>query len=245
MDISWENPKENFKTIEKGVNDIDIDLLILPEMFSTGFSMNSEIAESPDGESVSFMKKMAIKGKFAICGSLPIKENGNYYNRLVWIFPDGKIQYYNKRHLFSYAYEDKHYTPGDHKIVVEYKGWKICPLICYDLRFPVWSRNIENYDLLLYVANWPVSRDMAWKTLLKARSIENVAYVAGVNRFGKDASNQDHNGFSMIYDGTGNKCNYIEMNPNLRLFSINKKNLEDVRSKFPFLQDKDNFHIDF
>ena len=180
VDIQWVNPVENLKyyaeSIEKLIS--EVHLVILPEMFSTGFSMQPEnCAETMDGLSVSWMKEIALKRNLAVMGSLVIIENNNYYNRLVFVNLRGELEYYDKRHLFTLAGEDQVYTSGNEKIIIEYLGWKIRPLICYDLRFPVWSRNNDDYDLLVYIANWPKPRIIAWDTLLRARAIENLSYI--------------------------------------------------------------------
>jgi len=190
-DIIWEDRLSNLENYQNKINQIEsTDLIVLPEMFTTGFSMNpKDISETMSGETIQWMKANASKMNSAICGSIIIEEDDKYFNRFIWVNPDGSIHHYDKKHLFSFAGEDKNYTSGNNKLIIEYKGWKICPLICYDLRFPVWSRNSEGYDLLIYVANWPDKRKLAWKTLLTARAIENQCYVIGVNRVGKDTKN--------------------------------------------------------
>ena len=190
--LIWENPNANRIQFEEKIRGIEqnVDLIVLPEMFSTGFTMNPEtVAETMNGETISWMQTLAKHKNSAITGSLVIVENGKYYNRLVFVLPSGEIKHYDKRHLFSLAGEEKVYTKGKTKLIIEYKGFKICPLICYDLRFPVFSRNVEDYDVLLYVANWPKPRINAWNALLKARAIENMCYVVGVNRIGEDQNN--------------------------------------------------------
>ncbi len=196
--LFWENPNANRNHFEEKINAIDeeVDLIVLPEMFSTGFTMNpSAVSETMQGETVLWLQSLAEAKNSAITGSLVIQENNNFYNRLLFVFPSGEIQFYDKRHLFTLAGEDKIYTSGKDKLIVEYKGWKICPLVCYDLRFPVFARNVEEYDVLIYVANWPESRITAWDALLKARAIENMSYTIGVNRVGKDNNNFEHNQF--------------------------------------------------
>ncbi|MFI0492026.1 nitrilase-related carbon-nitrogen hydrolase, partial [Flavobacterium sp.] len=183
--LSWENPTENRNYFEEKINAITekVDLIVLPEMFTTGFTMNpSSVAETMQGETILWLQSLAKAKNSAITGSVVITENGNFYNRLVFVFPSGEIQFYDKRHLFTLAGEDKVYTSGNQKLIVEYLGWKICPLVCYDLRFPVFARNTEEYDVLLYVANWPKVRMNAWNILIKARSVENMCYTIGVNR---------------------------------------------------------------
>ncbi len=238
----WENPKANFIKIEKLMKNIEADILILPEMFATGFSTNiKKIAQSNDGQSVFFMKKLASAMNFVVCGSLPIYENEKYYNRFFWVEPNGMIKTYDKHHLFSYDSEDKFYTAGKIKLTFEYKGWKICPLICYDLRFPVWSRNVENNDLYIYVANWPEAREDAWNTLLKARAIENMAYVAGVNRSGTDGNNFTYKGASFVFNGLGKMLCGNTINPSIKIVTINKSELIKQREFFGFLKDKKTF----
>ena len=246
-DLVWENPIQNIAFIEEEINKLskNTDLVILPEMFTTGFTMKPEnITEKMDGISVTWMKRMAKKKDVAIVGSLVIKESNKYFNRLIFVHPSGKVETYNKRHSFTLAGEDKVYTSGNEKLIVEYKGWKICPLICYDLRFPVWARNTENYDVLLYVANWPKPRISAWNTLLKARAIENMSYCVGVNRVGIDANNYEYTGNSVILDCLGteltDKCEFKEQ---LLIATLDKDSILDTRKKLGFLNDKDSFLI--
>ena len=204
--LFWENPIANRNHFGEKINAIfeEVDLIVLPEMFATGFTMNPEIvSETMEGETIQWMQSFAKAKNSAITGSIVIKENDNFYNRLVFVFPSGEIEFYDKRHLFTLAGEDKIYTAGHNKLIVEYKGWKICPLICYDLRFPVFSRNTENYDLLIYVANWPKTRINAWDALLKARAIENMSYTIGVNRIGEDDNGFHYNGHSQVVDFFG------------------------------------------
>ena len=202
--LIWEKPEENLNYFENEILNLpSTDLVVLPEMFTTGFSM--DVSQTDDGKpTLTWMKKMAKKHQFAICGSIKIKENKFFYNRLYFITPQEEVLFYNKRHLFSLANEDKVYTKGTQKVIVNYNHWKICLQICYDLRFPVFSRNVENYDLLIYVANWPITRINAWDALLKARAIENMCYTIGVNRTGIDANKISYNGHSQIVDYLGN-----------------------------------------
>ncbi|TDU43182.1 putative amidohydrolase [Gelidibacter sediminis] len=245
--LVWENPRKNRIDFENKINALDdvVDLVILPEMFTSGFTMNpSHVAETMEGETISWLKTLAIKNQIALTGSLVIKENGNFYNRLIFVHPDGSIEHYDKRHTFTLAGEDKVYTAGTIKLIVDYKGWKICPLICYDLRFPVWSRNIENYDLLIYVANWPASRITAWDTLLKARAIENMSYCVGVNRVGTDNNNHDYTGHSAAYDVLGNRLDTIPFdNEAIEIVRLKKKDIKMYRNKLSFLSDRDQFSI--
>ncbi len=245
-DITWENKTDNIRNYQSVINHInDSDIIILPEMFTTGFSMSTELlAEDMSGMTVNWMSVNAVKRKSVICGSVIIKDGGKYYNRFIWVQPDGLIATYDKKNLFSYAGETNHYTPGDKKIVIDYKGWKICPQICYDLRFPVWARNKEDYDILLYVANWPESRSEAWKTLLKARAIENQCYVIGVNRVGYDGNGLSYSGDSCIIDAFGTKILEVPKDlPNISKKEISKKNLIYQRQELPFLKDIEKFNL--
>ncbi|WP_299106320.1 amidohydrolase [uncultured Tenacibaculum sp.] len=246
-DLIWENPKENRNHFEEKINSIskEIDLIVLPEMFTTGFSMNPEqIAETMQGETVIWMQQLAKKRQCALTGSIIITENNQYYNRLLFVHPSGKIEYYNKKHTFTLAGEDKVYTAGNEKLMVNYQGWKICPLICYDLRFPVWARNVEQYDLLLYVASWPKPRIEAWDTLLKARAIENMSFTIGVNRVGVDANDYEYIGNTVCYDTLGNclaKNNDGE--ETVLVVTLDKEKQIETRARFQFLEDKDQFTI--
>ncbi|RCS26194.1 amidohydrolase [Polaribacter sp. WD7] len=245
-DLVWENPEQNRIVFEDKIHTLhNIDLVILPEMFTTGFTMHPEkIAESMQGITISWMQKMAKKHDFAICGSIVIADDKNYYNRFVFVHPSGKINTYDKRHSFTLAGEDKVYTSGNSKLIVDYKGWKICPLICYDLRFPVWARNTENYDLLIYMANWPVTRIKAWDTLLKARAIENISYTVGVNRIGKDANDYVYSGNSLVVDYLGNELSSLASNEiGLVKATLEKVAQNTVRKKLGFLNDRDSFDI--
>lgn len=242
--LVWEDHEANRNNFEKLINSMDeaTDLILLPEMFATGFTMQpGPVAEAMDGESVKWMRKMAAQKDCAITGSLVINEGGNYYNRLLFIFPDGKIKHYDKRHLFSLAGENKAYTAGKDKLLVEYKGWKICPLVCYDLRFPVFSRNTEDYDLLLYVANWPEQRLAAWDSLLKARAIENMCYTAGVNRTGRDNEGHNYAGHSQVLDVVGNYVFAPSRKEGVFTVTLDKDELLETRKKLGFLNDRDHF----
>ena len=245
--LFWENPIKNLAFFEEQINNLQeqTDLVVLPEMFTTGFTMSPEIvAEKMDGISVSWMVKIAVQKKIAITGSLAILENKKYYNRLVFVHPSGKIETYDKRHSFTLAGEDKVYTSGIEKLIVTYKGWKICPLICYDLRFPVWARNTNDYDLLIFMANWPVARIEAWNTLLSARAIENMTYVIGVNRTGKDANNYEYSGSSKIINYLGEEIASLPKNQSGVVSCIlSKKNQEKIRGKLGFLNDRDSFSV--
>lgn len=247
-DIIWEDAEKNRNNFEEKINTIasDVDLIVLPEMFTTGFSMHPEaIAETMEGDSILWFKTLAEAKNTAITGSLVIKENNNFYNRLVFVFPSGEIQYYDKRHLFSLAGEEKVYTPGIQKLIIEYKGWKICPLICYDLRFPVFSRNTEEYDLLLYVASWPTPRINAWDALLKARAIENMCYTIGVNRIGEDGNKYPYSGHSQVIDFLGNTIIGPLEEETIFIAELDKLSLLETRKKLDFLNDRDVFEIRF
>ncbi|SHF95001.1 Predicted amidohydrolase [Flavobacterium micromati] len=245
--LSWENPSQNRIILTNKIESISesIDLIILPEMFTSGFTMNPErVAEAMDGVTMLWLQALAKANNCAITGSLVIKEDGNFYNRLVFVFPSGDLQFYDKRHLFTLAGEDKLYTSGNQKIVVNYLGWKICPLICYDLRFPAFSRNHEEYDLLLYVANWPKIRINAWDALLKARAIENMSYTVGVNRIGTDANGHEYIGHSQVVDFLGDYVLQPEEVEGLLFVSLKKDKMIEMRQKLGFLNDKDNFRIE-
>lgn len=244
--LVWENPNANRVYFENLLQKIKkTDLILLPEMFATGFTMNTKLAETMQGETITWMKQMAKKKKLAVAGSLVIEENKKIYNRFVWVSPNGEIFTYDKRHLFSMANEHKHYTAGTEKIIIHYKGWKILPLVCYDLRFPVWSRNRNNeYDLLLYTANWPKPRIAAWSKLLEARAIENQCYVMGVNRIGKDATGKDYTGNSAVIDAKGNKISKTKPGKvSVETVKLDLKELNDYRKKFPLANDADSFEI--
>lgn len=243
--LIWENPKANRNYFEEKINSIqEADLIVLPEMFTTGFTMNPyAVAETMEGETLLWLKHWAKNKQAAITGSLIIFENDIYYNRLVFVFPSGEVQCYDKRHLFSLAGEEKIYTSGQQKLIVEYKGWKICPLICYDLRFPVFSRNVDNYDLLLYVANWPKLRINAWDILLKARSVENMCYTVGVNRIGRDESNHEYVGHSQVIDFLGNTMLEPQETEGIFIVNLDKNQMLETRKKLAFLDDRDSFEM--
>ena len=251
-DISWEKTKNNLKLLEKIFSDLEkTDLIVLPEMFATGFSMNvKKIAEPVFGETFKWMQKMAISLNTTIVGSIPTYEHNMFYNRL-YVISSEKYRYYDKRHLFTMAGENNMYAKGNSKLIFEVKNFKICPLICYDLRFPLWSRNKTqegeyDYDILIYIANWPSSRSSAWIDLLKARAIENLSYVVGINRFGSDGNGIQYNGSSRFYNFLGERMDHFK-NDMLCIQQINldKKELYDFRAKFPVLNDADNFTLDY
>ncbi|MDP3314363.1 amidohydrolase [Lutibacter sp.] len=245
--LVWEQPKKNRSNFSTTIESIskEVDLFVLPEMFTSGFTMNPQhVAETMQGETVEWMRNLALKKNAAIAGSIIIIENNNFYNRLLFVHPSGEINYYNKRHLFSLAGEHLKYTTGTEKLIVNYNDWKICPLVCYDLRFPVWSRNVENYDVLLYVANWPKPRIAAWDALLKARSIENLSYVIGVNRVGVDENHFEYSGHSVAYNCLGKKLTHLKTNQeDNTIITLHKKHIAEVRTKLNFLNDKDSFEI--
>lgn len=244
-ELNWEQPKVNRDRFSQLMNDIDADLVVLPEMFSTGFTMNPEaVAESMDGPTIDWMKACAQKYNFALVGSIVIEEAEQYYNRLVFVHPDGTIETYDKKHLFTLAGEDAAYQAGTEKLIVEYKRWKICPFICYDLRFPVWARNVEDYDLLLYVANWPAPRIHAWNTLLQARAIENMSYCIGVNRVGVDVNDYVYSGHSGAYDFLGEILHKTQPeNEEVFVVDLSKQSQEEARKRLNFLNDKGTFKI--
>ncbi len=244
--LAWENPKANRTHIEDKVRSITADLIILPEMFSSGFTMNaSEVAETMDGETIAWLKTLSKTKNAAMVGSLVITENNNYYNRLVFVEPNGTLTTYDKRHTFTLAGEHKVYTAGSEKTIIDYKGFKICPLVCYDLRFPVWARNSEDYDVLIYVANWPKVRIAAWDALLKARAIENMSYCIGVNRVGLDGNNYEYSGHSAVYDVLGHRMDSIpESTETVEVVTLEKSHITKYRERLGFLKDKDAFNLE-
>lgn len=244
--LVWENPEVNRNYFESKITALTekVDLIILPEMFTTGFTMHPEaVAETMDGVTVNWLKSIAVSGSFAITGSIVIKEEGNYYNRLLFVFPDGKVEYYDKKHLFTLAGEEKVYKAGNQRLLVHYLGYKICPLVCYDLRFPVWARNTEDYDLLIYVANWPQVRVKAWDALLQARAIENVCYVVGVNRIGNDIHDYFHSGHSQVIDYLGEYLVAPSEKEGIFITTIDRSKMLQIREKTSFLKDKDTFNL--
>ena len=246
-DLVWENAVQNRTHFQQKILSIskEVDLIVLPEMFTTGFTMNANtVAEKMDGKSVRWMQEMAASKKAAIVGSLVISEANQFYNRLLFVHPSGEIDFYDKRHSFTMAKENEVYTAGTKKCLITYKGWKICPMICYDLRFPVWSRNTEGYDILLYVASWPTPRLNAWTCLLQARAIENLSYTIGVNRVGEDANGYEYAGSSSVYDCLGNSLTHFEENEvGVRNITFVKSYQDGIRKKLPFLNDRDSFQI--
>lgn len=245
--LVWENTLQNIANFEQKLQEIEqADVVFLPEMFSTGFSMQPhKYAEEMDGSTVNWMRNMSAKFNFVLAGSLIIKNDKNeYVNRLIWTQPDGKIEFYDKRHLFSYAGEHKHYSSGNKRKLFTYKGWNILPQICFDLRFPVWSRNDLDYDFAFYVANWPEKRSFAWKQLLVARAIENQAYVLGVNRVGLDGNGIPHSGNSVMLDALGEEMSASAPHKEaISSATLNKEKLNAVRERFRFLNEQDTFNV--
>jgi len=245
--LFWENIDKNLQNISLRLSGIreKTNLIILPEMFNTGFTMNAPaLAEPMGGKTMEWMQKTAVQFDAVVTGTLIIQENDKYYNRLIWMRPDGSYECYDKRHLFALGKEHQTYTAGDKKLIVELNGWKICPMICYDLRFPVWLRNVGGeYDLLLFVANWPEKRALHWRSLIPARAIENQAYVIGVNRVGHDGNEVYHSGDSTCIDPNGNVVYYKRDEEDVYTFSINAEEVKKVRRALPFLKDADEFEI--
>lgn len=243
FDIEWENPQANLEFLEDQLESISTDLVILPEMFTTGFSMNAgKIAEEPFGKTYQWMKSKAVQGNFAICGSVSTKENGKFYNRMYFVTPN-ETKVYDKKHLFGYGKETEAYSAGNEIITVEYLGWKFRLIVCYDLRFPVWCRNSDEYDALICVANWPAVRVEPWKALLKVRAIENMAYVVGVNRIGTDDYDLKYNGNSKVFDPVGEELKPKKSANSLLQFEISKKIIENYRKNYGFLNDQDQFEL--
>ncbi len=245
--LVWEHPEENRRMLSGKIASLSdsVDIIMFPEMFTTGFTMNaSPVAETMQGETVNWMRQLAKQTQAAVTGSIIIKENNHYYNRLLFVYPDGTTDTYDKRHTFTLAGEDKVYASGTNKKIIHYKGWKLCPMICYDLRFPVWARNTEHYDVLFYVANWPNVRIQAWDTLLKARAIENMSYCIGVNRVGNDGNSHEYSGHSAAYDALGNRIDNIAFDKEaVEIVTLHKYDIENSRTKFNFLNDMDVFTL--
>ena len=246
-DLFWENPDANRRMFSEKINNIieKTDLIVLPEMFTTGFTMNASLlAESESGQTLDWMKIQANKKNSALVGSFIVSEKNNFYNRLFFVKPNGDYYTYDKRHTFTLADEHLTYTSGKELLTINFLGWKICPLICYDLRFPVWARNTCDYDLLIYIANWPQKRIHAWDTLLRARAIENMAYCLGVNRTGKDDNLNQHNGHSAIYDVLGKQLTTTKNEGNFsETIILEKTHIVSERAHFQFLSDRDHFTL--
>lgn len=246
--LHWEDPVKNIELLSEQLQQVkDTDIIILPEMFTTGFTMKPELlAEEPGGTGFQWMQKTAALKNAVVVGSISVKEQGHYYNRLYWVRPDGSFLAYDKRHLFSMGKEHEHYTSGNQKLIIDHKGWKICPLICYDLRFPVWSRNTrqDTYDLLIYVANWPEVRSYPWKQLLIARAIENQCYVAGVNRIGEDGHGIAHSGDTLVLNARGEVISNTKAHEKAcETLILSYDELTAFRKAFPVLHDADRFTI--
>ncbi len=246
--LFWEDKGANLALLEQKILNLKepTEVVILPEMFTTGFSMQPTLhAETMEGPSVQWMRRIAKAQKIILTGSLIIEENGHYYNRLIWMLPNGEFGYYDKRHLFAFAGEDQHYTAGNKRLIASVKGWKINLQICYDLRFPTWARQAapNEYDVLVYVANWPEKRSPAWKTLLVARAIENQAFVVGVNRVGLDGKNIAHSGNSMVVGPLGEVLYHSADQESVFQITLQRDELEQVRAQFPFWKDADFFTI--
>ena len=245
--LIWENPVQNRINLKDKIETIteSVDLIILPEMFTSGFTMNANsVAETMLGATVSWMQELASQKNAAITGSLVIKDQDLFYNRLLFVHPDGKIEHYDKRHTFTLAGEHKVYTAGQNNMIINYKGWNIKPLVCYDLRFPVWARNTEDYDVIYYVANWPKVRISAWDTLLKARAIENMSYCIGVNRVGLDGNGYEYSGHSAAYDVLGERLDTIPHDKEaVAIVTLEKTHISKYREKLGFLKDRDGFTL--
>lgn len=244
-DLYWEDPVSNRNMFEGKIASIpdDMDVIILPEMFTSGFTMKpKKIALSESEGTLTWMKKIAQEQNKALLGSLIFQENGKFFNRLYFVSPEGRLETYDKKHTFTLAGEDEVYEAGSEKLIFEYKGFKICPMICYDLRFPVWARNAEDYDVLIYVANWPKKRINAWDTLLKARAIENMAYCIGVNRTGKDGLDFEYPGHSAVYDVLGDPLAFSE-DEDILYATLDKNHIDSTRKKLKFLEDRDTFSL--
>lgn len=246
--LHWEDPKANRSSLSEVIRKVgNTDIIVLPEMFSTAFSnRSSELADSMDGITVQWMKEMAKSRKAVITGSVIISEGGQYFNRMLWVQPDGKISYYNKRHLFRMAGEHEHFEAGKERVIVTYKGWRIMLQVCYDLRFPVFARNqyIDGryeYDLLIYVANWPSPRHNAWEGLLRARAMENLSYCIGVNRVGKDGNGLAYKGGSVVLDYLGKSLVVGDDQARLLNQDLDLDALRQFREKFPTGMDADPF----
>jgi predicted amidohydrolase len=245
-ELAWQDPAANRHRLAAHFRGLvgHTDLVVLPEMFSTGFSMAAaELAEDMDGPTVDWMREEAAALGCVIAGSLIVRDGGRCYNRLVWARPDGSLEHYDKRHLFRLAGEQDHYAAGSRRLVVTLKGWRVCPMVCYDLRFPVWSRSRGDYDLLLYVANWPQRRALAWSTLLRARAIENQSYVVGVNRIGKDGNGTAYAGDSVALDFLGQPLSSEGGGDRVETAVLDLESLRAYRESFPVHLDADRFEL--
>jgi len=246
QDLHWHDAAANRDAFAALIDGIDrpTDVIVLPEMFTTGFTMDARAqAETMDGPSMQWLADVAERTDSAVCGSLIIEADGAYFNRFIFMRPDGRFEQYDKRHLFRLADEHSHYSPGKFRLIFEYLGWRICPMVCYDLRFPVWSRNLGEYDLLLYVANWPGRRHLAWQTLVRARAIENQVYVAAVNRCGSDGNDLPYLGGSAVIDYLGQDVVDLGERQGIASASLDKGELATFRDRFPFHKDADSFKL--
>jgi len=241
LDIIWKSKTANFELIEKELQNQEADLFLLPEMFSTGFCMDASEVSDRNQESLEFLKKISKEKNAAFCGSAPVEDKGNFYNRMYFVQPDSQVDFYDKRHLFSFSGEDKVYTPGKERVIVNYKGFRILLQVCYDLRFPVFARNNDDYDAILYVANWPEKRVGAWEHLLKARAIENLSFVFGLNRIGTDGNNLLYQESSHCFFADGKEI--TQKQGNIVSAELNMEELKDFRNHFQFLNDRDSFTI--
>lgn len=240
-DLIWKEKKANLSNLENLISSIKnkIDIIVLPEMFSTAFCVDDmSLAEDINGETIVWMKHLAKEKNTAICGSILFKENELFYNRFLFVEPNGNIHHYNKHHLFSLVGEEKNITKGNEKILIDYKGWKIQPFICYDIRFPAWCVNYENADIQIYVASWPKKRSHHWKILLQARAIENQCYTVGVNKIGNDFYNHEHDGCSAVFDFTGNQLALMENIEGAEIVTLSKDDLEKHKQHYPFWKDR-------
>lgn len=245
-DLHWEDPAANRRWLEEQFGPLAgrTDLVVMPEMFTTGFTMQAAAhAEPARGTTFEWMRQWAERLQAALTGSIIVEEDGRYFNRLIWMEPDGTCHTYDKRHLFTLAGEHEHYSPGRERLIVNYRGWRILPLICYDLRFPVWSRNRDDYDMLIYVANFPALRQHAWRSLLTARAIENQAFTVAVNRVGRDANDYDHAGDSGIIDYQGQWRVKLHGHPAVHTQTIALEEQQAFRRRFAFLADRDEFSL--
>ena len=244
--LAWHDAAANRAMFTDVIRNLDekSDLIVLPEMFTTGFSMDApSLAEPSNGNSVAWMQAMAAQANAAICGSLIIRDGDDYYNRFFCVDSKGLVISYDKRHLFRLANEQNHYSQGNDRIIFELNGFRICPMVCYDLRFPVWSRNREDFDVLIYVANWPNRRQLAWDTLLRARAIENLSYAVGVNRVGVDGNDLPYTGGSAIIDYIGQKMADLRDTAGTATAKLEIAALEKFRERFAFHRDADEFEL--
>ncbi len=240
-DLVWKDKIANISNIEILILSIKekVDLIVLPEMFSTAFCIdNTSLAEDINGTTVAWLKRIAEIKNVAVCGSILFKENKLYYNRFLFVEPNGNIQHYNKHHLFSLVDEEKYLTKGNDKILIDYNGWKIQPFICYDIRFPAWCANNANADIQIYVANWPKKRSHHWRILLQARAIENQCYTVGVNRIGNDFYKHEHDGCSAVFDFAGNEIAMMENTNGTKIVKLSLDELENHKKRYPFWKDR-------